>query len=210
MKTLKLINIGIRGMQVILIMTALILMFKVASTQERTGFYNLNTFFTAAPGHHEMLRPLTDLFINEYWQNIGDSAPMKLTISRVEILMKLTLAGKITFTIYIAMIVSIFLFILQWVNKIIRSIQSGESFSEQNIRNLRNMGIAFISLPVLERLFIYFQNLILSRQYHIEGMNLKSEGSFGFMVLISGLLIYVISYAFKQAKVYKEENELTI
>ncbi len=94
--------------------------------------------------------------------------------------------------------------------KIIRDVEAKTAFSSENIRRVKLIGflvtIGTVMEWCLELGFVFWVDFT----YHFEGLELISKSTFGWPVLLLGLLIIVLGVAFEQGRKMQEENELTV
>ena len=122
----------------------------------------------------------------------------------------ITKSLNIHFDLFIAMIYPCgILFILMMIQfiKLFKSLYKSNPFCKDNIKRLKNnifisLGISFCVLIAL---------FISSYAYDYYSLQLKYALLFiSFLFFIFALAFYILSELFKQANIYKEENDLTI
>jgi len=122
-----------------------------------------------------------------------------------------------TMPILVIALVSWFL-LLGFLRKLCANIETGEMFSDNNLRLVRNIGLLLvISELVGDAMLLLSHHLLgsyLAQHATVTGIeaNLESEviSQLGISDLITGLLVLLIAEAFRQGLALKKESELIV
>lgn len=104
-----------------------------------------------------------------------------------------------------------FFWVFQLIINLVKSVQSGQSFSRENITRLKRIALLVIIGPILLWILQYgYMAYFISLHELPEQLGLQFHMQLNFGVLIMGLLLYAIAIAFGEGLKMREEQELTI
>lgn len=103
----------------------------------------------------------------------------------------------------------IFIYVINLFRKLVRSFFKKMLFTKYQVSSLNLIGQLIILTSIGEVIVGFFANLILEEEARIEIEVDSSFGSFWFTLGI-GMFFILLSKAFENARILKEENDLTV
>ena len=130
----------------------------------------------------------------------GINGELKFNVDLTPTLIAVTLVAVLsTFYLILAIVYN--------CRKIFRSLRSGEPFAYANFANLRRIGFFFILFAVVQFALSLFNRYLLQQHFMNYGKDYTAKLSFGFDMILIGLVILVIAEIFRHGYQLKTENE---
>lgn len=127
--------------------------------------------------------------------------------------------GELPFPDYVMLVLmllalaSIFT-LLELIVRILKSIETRDFFTYQNVKRIRFIGLMVVGFSVLKWVYSLLLNTILFDVFHLQGVS--DVGSFSFSLnffnstFFWGLMILLVANAFEHGLKIKQEQDLTI
>lgn len=127
--------------------------------------------------------------------------------------------GELPFPDYVMLVLmllalaSVFI-LLELIIRILKSIETRDFFTHQNVKRIRFIGLMVVGFSVLKWGYGLFLNTILFDVFHLQGVS--DVGSFSFSLnffnstFFWGLMILLVANAFEHGLKIKQEQDLTI
>jgi len=147
---------------------------------------------------------------DELSQGLPGYDQILLSIDRVELTLPISMELKMITVFLIAIYATFVVLIMNSIIAIVRNIKEGNSFNHISVVKLRNIALMLCTAPIVEKIVQSAFTFWISTFYQFPDFTLVTGQKFEWSILIIGLLIYVLSLAFREGLKLKEENELTI
>ena len=134
-----------------------------------------------------------------------------IAISEIEgkLLFNVVLTPLLIFVALVVVLSTFYLFlsIVYNLRKIFRSLRAGEPFAYVNFSNLRQIGLFVLLFALVDFGLSLFNRYLLQQHFLDHGKNYTAKLSFGFDVILIGLVILVLAEIFRHGYKLKTENE---
>ena len=117
-------------------------------------------------------------------------------------------AGFIVVALLMAAGYGLFIYSIYELKKLIAMFVRKEFFTDLSVRSLKTIGISMLASSVLIIVPAYIYGALNDATIHLTMSSIRPE-SMAFSIIIS-LFFIILSYIFNEAKMIKEDNELTI
>jgi hypothetical protein len=102
----------------------------------------------------------------------------------------------------------LFIYAIYELKKLITLFVRKEFFTDLSVKSLKIIGVSMLASSLLVTIPAYTYGVLNDATIHLK-MNTIKPQSMAFSIIIS-LFFIILSYIFNEAKIMKEENELTI
>lgn len=141
--------------------------------------------------------------------NVHDK-DLVLTVGKIHFTQPISLEYKLITILIILLFSAILLMLLHALQKIVKSISEGNSFTADNIRRLQTIGLLVAISPIVEFCIEYGCLWWLNVNYSLEGLKVVADTKLGFFTFMIGLIIYTVAFAFQHGYQMKLEQDLTV
>jgi Protein of unknown function (DUF2975) len=117
-------------------------------------------------------------------------------------------ATFIVVALLIAFGYGLFIYSIYELKKLIAMFVRKEFFTDASVKSLKTIGVSMLGSSILIMVPVSIYGVVNDATIHLTMSSIKPE-SMAFSIIIS-LFFIILSYIFNEAKIIKEDNELTI
>lgn len=112
--------------------------------------------------------------------------------------------------VLVAVTAALWLFVVQQLRRLMVALAAGETFAPRNAVHLQRIGVAVIAFDLVHALVVWGGGLYLEHVLVAPGLTFTSHFGLDLPVLLLGVLLVVLSAAFRAGAEMAEEQALTV